>query len=44
MTETVNSVVKRSLGFAVRLRSWFGKFREITPMCVAYNLERFVTR
>ncbi len=33
MTETVNSAVKRSLGFAVRARSWFREFREIALMC-----------
>ena len=39
MTETVNSAVKRSLGFAVRARSWF---REIALMCVVYNIKRSV--
>ena len=42
MTETVNSAVKRSLGFAVRARSWFREFREIALMCVVYNIKRFV--
>jgi IS5 family transposase len=42
MTETVNSAVKRSLGFAVRARSWFREFREIALMCVVYNIKRTV--
>ena len=42
MTETVNSAVKRSLGFAVRSRSWFREFREIALMCVVYNIKRAV--
>jgi len=42
MTETVNSAVKRSLGFAVRARSWFREFREIALMCVVYNIKRAV--
>jgi len=39
MTETVNSAVKRSLGFAVRARSWYREFREIALMCVVYNIK-----
>ncbi len=42
MTETVNSAVKRSLGFAERARSWFREFREIALMCVVYNIKRTV--
>ena len=42
MTETVNSAVKRSLGFAVRARSWSREFREIALMCVVYNIKRAV--
>ena len=42
MTETVHSAVKRSLGVAVRARSWFREFREIALMCVVYNIERAV--
>lgn len=38
MTETVNLAVKRSLGFAVRVRPWF---REIAPY-VVYKIKRFV--
>ncbi|ELY87241.1 ISH9-type transposase ISHwa3 [Natrialba taiwanensis DSM 12281] len=33
MTETVNSAVKRSLGYAVRARTWYREFREIALMC-----------
>jgi IS5 family transposase len=42
MTETVNSAVKRSLGFAVRARAWYREFREIVLMCVVYNIKRLV--
>jgi IS5 family transposase len=42
MTETVNSAVKRSLGYAVRARTWFREFREIALMCVVYNIKRSV--
>jgi IS5 family transposase len=42
MTETVNSAVKRSLGIAVRARSWFREFREIALKCVVYNIKRAV--
>jgi IS5 family transposase len=42
MTETVNSAVKRSLGFAVRARAWHREFREIVLMCVVYNIKRLV--
>jgi len=42
MAETVNSAVKRSLGFAVQVRSWLHEFREIAPMCVVYNIKRAV--
>ncbi len=39
MTEAVNSAVKCSLGFAVRARSWFREFREITLMYVVHNIK-----
>ncbi|EMA54729.1 ISH9-type transposase ISHwa3 [Halococcus thailandensis JCM 13552] len=42
MTETVNSAVKRSLGYAVRARTWFREFREIALMCIVYNIKRAV--
>lgn len=38
MTETVNSAVKRSLGFATRARTWFREFRAIALMCVVYYI------
>jgi IS5 family transposase len=41
MIETMNSAVKRSLGFAVRVRSWFREFRGIALMCIVYNIKRF---
>jgi IS5 family transposase len=44
MTETVNSAVKRSLGYAVRARDWYREFREIALMCVVYNIKRSVTQ
>jgi IS5 family transposase len=40
MAETVFSSVKRSLGFALRARTWYWKFREITLMCVVYNIKK----
>lgn len=42
MTETVNSAVKYSLGFAVRAQFWFRKFREIALMYIVYNIKRTV--
>ena len=42
MTETVNSAVKRSLGYAVRARDWYREFREIALMCIVYNIKRSV--
>ncbi|WP_273837152.1 IS5 family transposase [Halococcus sp. PRR34] len=42
MTETVNSAVKRSLGYAVRARDWYREFREIVLMCIVYNIKRSV--
>jgi len=43
MTEAVNSAVTRSLGFAVRARSWFREFRKTALIRVVYNINRFVT-
>ena len=37
--ETVNSVIKRSYGSAVRARVWYRQFREITLTAAVYNLE-----
>ena len=43
MTETVDSAVKRSLGYAMRARTWFCEFRETALMCVVvYNIKRAV--
>ena len=42
MNETVNSAVKRSLGYAVRARDWYREFREIALMYVVYNIKRSV--
>jgi IS5 family transposase len=42
MSQTVNSAVKRSLGFAVRVRSFFREFREVALMCVIYQIKCFV--
>src|SRR6056297_2405784 len=42
MTETVNSAIKRSLGYAVRARTWYREFREIALMCVVYNIKQAV--
>jgi len=39
MAETVNSSVKRSLGVALRARSWYREFREVTLMCTVYNIK-----
>jgi IS5 family transposase len=38
--ETVNSVLKRSDGGAVRARAWYRQFREITLAAAVYNGER----
>ncbi|RQG89381.1 IS5 family transposase [Natrarchaeobius chitinivorans] len=42
LSETVFSVIKRTLGDAVRARSWYREFREIVLMCVVYNIKRAV--
>jgi len=42
MAETVNSAVKRSLGYAVRARTWYREFREIALMCVVYNSKHVI--
>ena len=42
LSETVFSVIKRTLGDAVRARRWYREFREIVLMCVAYNIKRAV--
>ncbi|ELZ00745.1 IS5 family transposase [Natrialba aegyptia] len=43
LSETVFSVIKRTLGDAVRARSWYREFREIVLMCVVYNIKRAVS-
>ncbi|SFJ43197.1 hypothetical protein SAMN05443661_1295 [Natronobacterium gregoryi] len=40
MNAIVNSTVKRSLGYAVRARTWYREFRKIALMCVVYNIKR----
>jgi IS5 family transposase len=40
MSETVFSSVKRSLGVALRARSWYREFREVALMCAVYNIKR----
>ncbi len=42
LSETVFSVIKRTLGDAARARSWYREFREIVLMCVVYNIKRAV--
>ena len=42
LSETVFSVIKRTLGDAVRARIWYREFREIVLMCVVYNIKRAV--
>jgi IS5 family transposase len=43
MTETANSLVKRSYGSAVRAREWYREFREVILMCLVYNIKQHVT-
>ncbi|AXR76185.1 ISH9-type transposase (plasmid) [Natrarchaeobaculum sulfurireducens] len=42
LSETVFSVIKRTLGDAVRARSWYREFREIVLLCVVYNIKRAI--
>jgi IS5 family transposase len=42
MVETVFSSIKRTLGSAVRARSWHLEFREMVLKCAVYNLRRTV--
>ncbi|ELY64861.1 ISH9-type transposase ISHwa1 [Natronobacterium gregoryi SP2] len=35
-------MIKRTLGDAVRARSWYREFREIVLMCAVYNIKRTV--
>ncbi|ELY99551.1 ISH9-type transposase [Natrialba aegyptia DSM 13077] len=43
LSETVFSVIKRTLGDAVRALSWYREFREIVLMCIVYNIKRAVS-
>ena len=38
--ETVNSVIKRSYGSAVRARAWYRQFREVSLTATVYNIEQ----
>ena len=42
MVETAFSAIKRTLGSAVRARSWYLEFREMILKCAVYNLRRAV--
>ncbi|MDL0131518.1 IS5 family transposase [Halobacterium salinarum] len=42
MCETVFSTIKRTLGDAVRARSWYGEFRELVLMCAVHNIRQAV--
>jgi len=42
LSETIFSVIKRTIGNAVRVRSWYREFRETVLMCVVYNIKRAV--
>jgi IS5 family transposase len=42
MSETVFSSIKRTLGAAVRARSWWLEFREMLLKATVYNLRRGV--
>ena len=42
MSETVFSTIKRTLGDAVRARSWYGEFRELVLMSAVHNINQAV--
>jgi IS5 family transposase len=42
MCETVFSSIKRTLGNAVRARTWFREFRELVVKCVVHNIKRAI--
>jgi len=44
MCEIVFSIIKRTLGDAVRARSWYGEFRELILICTVYNIKQAVTQ
>ncbi|WP_284011778.1 IS5 family transposase [Haloarcula pelagica] len=43
MCETVFSTIKRTLGDAVRARTWYAEFREIILMCAVHNIKQSLT-
>ncbi len=43
LSETIFSVIQRTLDDAVRARSWYREFREIVLMCAVYNIKRAVS-
>ncbi len=42
MCETVFSSIKRTLGDAVRARTWYGEFRELVLMCAVHHIKQAV--
>jgi IS5 family transposase len=40
MSENVFSTTKRTLGDAVRGRTWYGQFRGVVLMCAVHNMKR----
>ncbi|MBX0325675.1 IS5 family transposase [Halomicroarcula sp. F13] len=42
MCETIFSTIKRTLGDAVRARTWYGEFRELVLMCAVYKTKKAV--
>ncbi|MEA5409888.1 IS5 family transposase [Haloarculaceae archaeon H-GB2-1] len=40
MCETVFSTIKRTLGDAVRARTWYREFRELVLMCAVHNIKQ----
>lgn len=40
--ETMNSVIKRSYGSVVRVRTWYRQFREVTLAAAVYNIKQTV--
>jgi IS5 family transposase len=40
MCKTVFSTIKRTLGDAVRARSWYGEFRELVLMCAVHKIKQ----
>ena len=44
MCETVFSTIKRTLGDAVRARTWYGEFRELVLICAVHNIKHTVNQ